>query len=337
MARAGTSTRGGGSRHLGEHVQVLDAGQAVGADRHANAGRVEALDRRIAGAGPLVAARAGHERRAAPCQLRQFAVGQLHAVHGQQPLGQQAEFLEVSTGPQRGGVHARVPAPSASSAAPDRSAAMIQEVTPRGLSEMNARERIDRVIGNCRNNAGDTEYGAWGVTLRDESIPRSRASTRARASRTNASGSAALKPRTSWKTCAGIPASSAAQGRQRVADVADSPVPAVRASAMAVSPRRGCQLRTDRRTRAQRSTTHPRIERRRPAARGPRMYETLEVRVRIHERRDDRCAARRTAALQRGRRTEGRAPPQPTMRPASTATQPSRIGGAAMGSTHAAR
>ena len=68
--RSGRPATSGASRRTAaissNRFEALDAGQAVGADRHPDARLVEPLDRRHAGAGPRVAARAGDDRRAAP-------------------------------------------------------------------------------------------------------------------------------------------------------------------------------------------------------------------------------------------------------------------------------
>ena len=91
MRAAGTRGREAADLgHLGEQVQVLDAGQAVGADRDADARGVEAIDRRHAGAGPAVAARTGDDRRAGGRETRQLCVGQVHAVHGEQTVARPA-------------------------------------------------------------------------------------------------------------------------------------------------------------------------------------------------------------------------------------------------------
>src|SRR5687767_15970097 len=52
------------SGHLGEQVQILDAGKAVGADRDAHTRGIETVDGRRPGASPAVAARTGHQGRA---------------------------------------------------------------------------------------------------------------------------------------------------------------------------------------------------------------------------------------------------------------------------------
>ena len=95
-------------------VQILDAREAVGADRDPHAGRVEPLHRRQAGARPPVAARARHDRRAGGRQLSAARASvELHAMDGQQPFVHQTVAWRCSR-PDRhaGGRQASFHAPS---------------------------------------------------------------------------------------------------------------------------------------------------------------------------------------------------------------------------------
>ncbi len=98
-------------RQLREHVQVGRAGQAVGANRHANARRVEVLERRRAGAGVPIAARARDERHAACFEAPQVVRGHLDAVHSEDASVQESAILEKLHGAAAGWDPGRVPGP----------------------------------------------------------------------------------------------------------------------------------------------------------------------------------------------------------------------------------
>ena len=85
---AGTSGRQRAHRRqLGEQVEILDAGQAVGADRDAHARRIERA-RPAARRRPTQRLLRGQVTSVAPAAAssRELAVGELHAVDGEQPL-----------------------------------------------------------------------------------------------------------------------------------------------------------------------------------------------------------------------------------------------------------
>ena len=105
-------------RQLGEDVQVRRARQAVGADRDAHARRVEVLDRRRAGAGVAVAARTGHERRAARRQpLRDRPPSSARRARRARCASRKPLSSRNCTGLPPGGTHAGSHAPSSSSSA----------------------------------------------------------------------------------------------------------------------------------------------------------------------------------------------------------------------------
>ena len=69
-------------RQFREHVEVGGAREAVGAHRNRDAGLVERLNRRGAGAAVAVTARAGDERDAPSGESRQIRGRHLHAMDG---------------------------------------------------------------------------------------------------------------------------------------------------------------------------------------------------------------------------------------------------------------
>jgi hypothetical protein len=85
--------------HLAEHVEVVVAGAAVGADRQIDA-RAAQLFRRAEAAGELeVGLRAMHDARAGLGELGDFAVEQLRHVHGDQVVVDEAERVHARLRP----------------------------------------------------------------------------------------------------------------------------------------------------------------------------------------------------------------------------------------------
>ena len=153
---------------LGEQVQIVDAGEAVGADRDLHAGLVEALDRRIADAHPLVAARTGHQRRADRARRASAAVAELHTVDDQRPRVDDADG-DRGRSPDRNR-ESPVVTPRADDlehAAPG-AAALVEELDLLGrLAEVNAHDRHGVSLTAARialNSSSDVEYGACGAS-----------------------------------------------------------------------------------------------------------------------------------------------------------------------------
>ena len=110
--RRQTTQRG----ELLEEVQIVDAGETIGANRDSRAGMMEAA---IGGAPARVQdcceGTSPASRRPRP--VHQLGRRQMHAVDREQPLAHEAHLLEYSTGPQPGGRHDASHAPSSSSSA----------------------------------------------------------------------------------------------------------------------------------------------------------------------------------------------------------------------------
>ena len=336
IARAGTSGRQRAHRRqLGEHVQILDAGQAVGADRDAHAGRVECVDGRAAGADPAVAARTGHDvappRPAAPARRRRAA--------------RRARPAAASDS-----------SPNARCTPPDRSrAASIRDSTrpaPRARAESARRRRAGTRTSSgdsprwmlasgvracspaiAANSAGDTEYGACGarLTRTPGSISRTRVDPPPRG-------------RHVWVPVGDVEAQQLVEHVRRHADVVQQ-CGAV-TSVLLMSPTTPVPRRAPRRW-------HRRIALDDLAGGGSGYLPRSDISARIHASNDaaggtrpriqhsSRCVCALTSA---GRIANGaagsnggaasapavRRPPirRPQCDPASTATQPSRIGGA---------
>ena len=110
--RAGTAQRGTleqlprghpgreppGGRQLSEHVQIRNAGEAVGPEGDSHAHRVKRLQRRIAYAGVPVASRTRDDRRPERSQPRQGVAVTLDAVHGKHARVEKAKIGEVLHG-----------------------------------------------------------------------------------------------------------------------------------------------------------------------------------------------------------------------------------------------
>ena len=152
----------------------------------------------IAGAGPAVAARTGHQRRARRRQPGQLGVGQLHAVHGQQPVATAARA-------DRGTPPDRTPAAAtpdsrrrAPRAAPRHRAAAVARGTrpPRATRQVHADSGRPATLASRspRSSAGDTEYGACGARLmRTEAVDRQRRRSARRAATTRAAASGSVE------------------------------------------------------------------------------------------------------------------------------------------------
>ena len=194
-------------------VQILDARQAVGADRDPHAGRVEALDRRRAGAGPAVAARAGDERRARVRETRSSAVVSCtpctaSSARVSSPSRRGTRPGHTPAAPTRRSRHRVCSSSSRHAPVPSRRNSTSSADSPRWtlIGAIAARRRAI-----ARNSAGDTEYGACGTTTarsRADGVERVelRSARRPRAG----PGRGALKPSSSWNTAppSSLPASS---------------------------------------------------------------------------------------------------------------------------------
>ena len=171
--RAGTSGASRAHRlQLGEQVQVVDAGQAVGADRHRHARR-DRTARSAARRRPPTGCCAGTSRASRPRSASRARLGvvELHAVHDQRP---RVEDAQVDRGTRPG--RSRAPP---SRRARRRSARSSARHGPRAGREKLDSPRRDSprctlVIGRrwpstasriARNSAGDTEYGACGASV----------------------------------------------------------------------------------------------------------------------------------------------------------------------------
>ena len=201
------------------------------------------------------------------------------------------------------------------------------------LHGTNGRRSAARRI--ARNTSGATEYGACAARLARMCVDDSSASSSRHARADEFHRALRTEADQLVEHDAGERAGAERPERaQRVADVADEGRTAATASAIAASIAAtiGGRPRVRPAAAARHDAADPGDERR-AGRHGLAQVRQLEVGVRVHEARQD---GRRGRDPRRARRSLGSRRPKATIRPRSTATQPSRIGGSAIGSTHAA-